>query len=497
VTPADQPPGLLRALVVLRERWWVVLVATLACVGAAVAITATSVKEYSATARLLFKESGLEAAVGGASPSPSSDPEGDKATNTELVTTNDVARRVKAALKLRDPPDALIGAMTVSNEQSGSLVNVTATDTDPVKAARLATAFAEQYVRYSRDKQREKVREGEALIEEKIAALRPDDTAGRATLEGARRRLVLVEAVQTGNAEVVDSAQVPGSPSSPNPKRNVAVALFFGLLLGGAITFLLDQLDRRIKDVEDFESLYGIRALTAVPERRERQAGTMDLEPYRILRGSLAQLGSESDPIQTVLVTSAVPEEGKTTVAAGLATAIALSGQTVVLVEADLRRPTLHLQFDLGADRRGLTSALVGGIPVTQLLRRPQAALRNLEVLPSGPVLPASSELLRSEEMAHLLEDLRAHADFVVLDAPPLLPVADAQVLLSHPQVDACVVVCRAYHTTRDQIRATRAILERQRVARLGLVVNGLHLQQASYDYEVRAGAHGRASARR
>jgi capsular exopolysaccharide synthesis family protein len=489
--PADEQPGIIRALRVLRERWWIVAVAAVVCVAASVAITVTSVKQYQATAKLLFKDSGLEAAVGGSSPAPSGDPEGDKATNTQLVTTYAVADQVKRVLRLPDDPDALIGMMTVTSEQNGSLVDVTATDPDPGRAARVATAFAQQYVAYSQRQQREKVRQGEDLIDQRIAELAPDDTAGRRSLEEAKRKLILVEAVQTGNAEVVDVAEVPGSPSSPNPKRNVAIALFFGLLLGVGIAFLLDVIDRRIKEVEDFESLYGIPALASVPERRGPAGGTTDLEPYRILRGSLALLSATQDaPTRSVLVTSAVSGEGKTTVAAGLATAIALAGSSVVLVEADLRRPMLHRQFDLGPDRRGLTTALVGGMPVTELLRRPQAALRNLQVLPSGPVLPASAELLRSGEMALLLEELRQHAEFIVLDAPPLLPVADAQVLLTHPQVDACVIVARAFYTTREQVRQTRAVLERQRVSQVGLVVNGLRQQQAGYEYAARP-AHG------
>ncbi len=491
----DDAPGILNAIAVLRERWWVVLLAAAVCAGGSIAITVTSVKQYSATAKLLFQDSGVQEALGGAAPPASSDPQADQATNTELVTTNAVAQQVKTALKLPDSTDTLIGEMSVTNESSGNLVDVTATDVDPIRAARLATAFAQQYVLYSKNRILDQLAEGERLIDQKIARLDPSDKEGRASLEAAKRKAVLAEAGTTGNAQVIDTAEVPGSPSSPNPKRNVAIALFFGLLLGAGIAFLLNVIDRRIKEVEDFERLYGLRALAAVPEQRDRDELRTELEPFRILRGGLALLAEPHDPIQTVLITSAVPGEGKTTIAAGLATALALAGHAVVLVEADLRRPTLSRQFDLGAGQQGLTTALVGGVDPVSLLRRPQSTLRNLEVLASGPLLPASSELLRSEEMAHVLEELRGHADYVILDAPPLLPVADARVLLSHPQVDACVVVCRAYHTTRDEVRSARAILDRAHVPRSGLVVNGLRQAQAAYDYGPRPAA-GAASRR-
>jgi capsular exopolysaccharide synthesis family protein len=181
------------------------------------------------------------------------------------------------------------------------------------------------------------------------------------------------------------------------------------------------------------------------------------------------------------MVTSAVPGEGKSTVAAGLARAAALAGQRVILVEADLRRPTFHEQFALGDDPRGLTTALVGGAAVRGLLRPALSGMRNLSVLPAGPLPPNSAELLRSAEMASVLRDLAEEADIVILDAPPLLPVADAQVLLDHPQVDACIVVARAFRSTRDEVRRSRAVLERHRLTSVGLVVNGVRQRDTSY----------------
>jgi len=178
-----------------------------------------------------------------------------------------------------------------------------------------------------------------------------------------------------------------------------------------------------------------------------------------------------------------VPGEGKSTVAAGLARTMALAGEQVVLVEADLRRPTFHEQFQFDRDPRGLTNALVGGASIRDLRRSALPGLRTLTVVPAGPLPPNPTELLRSPEMQAVLRELAEQVDMIVLDAPPLLPVADAQVLLDQPQVDACLVVARAFQTTREQARRARAILDRHPLRPVGLVVNGLREKDSGYDY--------------
>src|SRR5262249_16590253 len=162
-------------------------------------------------------------------------------------------------------------------------------------------------------------------------------------------------------AQVFGKAGVPTAPSTPKPKRDFALAIVVGLVLGLALVFLIDLFDRRIKSVDDFETLYRLRSMSSIPERlteaqtnRDRQAA---LEPFRILRNRLAFISVKPD-IKIVMVTSAVPGEGKSTVSTGLSRAAALAGQRVILVECDLRRPTFHQQFDLGGDPRGLTTAL-------------------------------------------------------------------------------------------------------------------------------------------
>ena len=316
---------------------------------------------------------------------------------------------------------------------------------------------------------------GERLLTAKLNAVPATDTASRANLEAALRKLLVLEAVQTANAQVVDRAAEPGTPSSPNLKLNVLLALVFGLVLGVGLAFLLNLFDRRLTSVEDVEDQYDTRALASIPRlqlRRTRPLDRTQIEPFLILRAGLSVLNARRDT-RVVLVTSAVPGEGKTSVAIGLAYAVASSGQNVILLEADTKRPVLasRLRVDNNSNG-GLTTALVGGIPANSLLQVPFDDLPTLLVMPSGPPEANSATLLRSGEMGHLIEQLGETADLVVIDAPPLLPVADAQALLEHPELDAVLIVARVDFTKRDEARRAHQLLQRRNLPAIGLVVN-------------------------
>lgn len=491
VTPVAESGSLVSALRVLRERWLMVLFVTLAVAGGAAALSLSATKEYQASATLLIRPSQLATLI---DPQASSQrvPERDASTNLLLITSSAVADRAARRLGPGTTSDALLESVEATLEPDADLLTLSATDTVPRRAADIANAFAEEFIRYRRESDRRRVEEAEALLRRQLEGLplaegpdeEPDGT--RVQLEQALERVTALRVLTTGDAELVDRASPPSSASTPKPKRDIALGLVLGLIAGVGLAFLADLFDRRLKSVDDIEAAYRLRALISIPERprdvsteRERQAA---LEPFRILRNGLGTIGLDGMP-KVVLVTSAVQGEGKSTVAAGLARAAALAGQSVALVEADLRRPTFHQQFQLGGDRRGLTAALVGGHPVAGLLRPALPGLRSLLILPAGAMPPNAAELLRSPEMKRVLGELCETVDLVILDAPPLLPVADSQVLLEHPEVDAAVLVARAYQTTRDQAKRARAVLDRNDRVGLGLVVNGVREIDAGYDY--------------
>lgn len=482
--PRTEITPLVAAIRVVRERWLLIAIVTAVCVAAALAFSLTATKQYSATSSLLIQNSDLSAIVNPAV-RQDSDAARDLGTNLLLVRSGAVAER--AAKQLGDPSQstALLDKVDAEAEPDADLINVSATDPDPARAAQIANAFAEQFVSYRAEVAQRQIAEFETDLVNQINSLPQDADAQRAQVQTTLNQVTALKGVSNGDVEIVDKATPPTSASSPNPKRDAFLGLVLGLVLGLGIAFLVDLFDRRVKGLEDFESAYGIRALVAIPQRlrdpsthRERQAA---LEPFRILRNGLGFLAAP-DPVKVVMVTSAVPGEGKSTVAAGLARAAALAGQRVVLVEADLRRPTFHEQFRLEGERRGLTTALIGNIPATELMRPALPGLKAMQILPAGPLPPNSAELLRSARMSQVLEQLSHAVDLVILDAPPLLPVADARVLLDSPRIDACLLVARAYRTTRDEVRRARAVVEAHRSRGVGLVINGLRDEETGYD---------------
>ncbi len=468
--------GLLAAWRVLRERWWIVVLTAVLTTILALLLALASHKQYQATSKVVLETSSQlnNIVLNGAATNGNS--QTDAATALLLVGSNPVAEAVNRSLKLHESTEELLGQVTASAEPNSNLIDIKAQDSSPRRAAQIATAFAEQYVAYRQRSALAQVSQGEKLLRERLDELPPAATADRAQLQNALQRVIALEAVQTGEASVVDTAQVPRSPSSPRPKRNALVGAILGLLLGFGLAFLVDLLDRRVKTVEVFEAAYGLRTLVVIPPSSfssHREAlNSAGFEPYRILRSTLA-FSTMAGEAHAVLLTSAAPREGKTTVAVNLARAAAFAGQTVVLVETDLRRPSLSQHFSLQGTA-GLTTAVTDGRPVAEVVQRPVADLPSLSVLPCGPMPPNAAELLRSTEMDELIDELLSFNRLVIFDAPPILGLADAQTMLDNPRIDTALIVARAYQTTREEIRRTRAIISQRRVKPLGLVITGL-----------------------
>jgi polysaccharide biosynthesis transport protein len=471
-------PGLVRMLRVLRERWLVVLICPLLTLAVAVTYVERQPKQYTAVAKLKFSTNSLPSQVAGVAENQSIDPEGEKATNVQLVTTPPVAALVVKSLHLKMTPGEVLEEVSASNPQNDYIVDVSVTDSDPKRAASIANAFAEQYVVYSESQNIGQLVKGEQLIAQQTEKLPATDTVDRDNLRALSQKLLLLQSVQTGDAQVVSTAAVPTSPSSPKKKTTALIALLVGGLLGIGFAFMLNLIDRRVKSWEEFEELYGVPALAAIPRLPERPRSTWEvessLEPFRILLNGMLLLPNASS-INTVLVTSAVAGEGKTSVALGLARAAASSERTVILVEADLRRPALEYRLGVERSPHGLTSALNGEEHPLELLRAPIPDLEGfLRVLPSGPTPLNATNLMSSGRLLEIFEVLASHADLVVIDSAPLLPVADTRVLLDSVHLDACLVVARAGVTTRDQVRRARLVVERLRLKSVGLVVNTL-----------------------
>jgi polysaccharide biosynthesis transport protein len=472
--PPAERETLSALLDVLRRRWLLVLGVVLACVVAAVARYETSTRSYDATASVAFgnatlTESALQVTRG------SGDPERDAATNVLIASSRDVAQGVRRQLRLPAAPETLLSAVNVEAAPNANVINITASTDNRVFSARLANAFADQYLATQTQSQLSAIDAAQRDLQSQIAAL-PPGSADRTTLQQSSQRLDELRAIANGGLQIISRASAPSKPSGASLKTTIILGLLVGLALSGAIVFLLESLDRRVQSVEAFERAYRLPVLTTVPPSafKHDRAGERghSLEPYRILRSAL-DFVAVTRQLDTLLITSAVSGEGKSTASIDLAHAIALAGRRVVLVELDLRQPSFSHHFALDP-RRGITTALTGRAELSELLLQPVPELPNFLLLPAGSLPPNPSELLSSPAVSALLADLAGDDTMVVIDAPPLNPVADAQVLLNNPAIHAALIVARLGHTTRDQLQRARAILDRHMLQPVGLVVTGV-----------------------
>jgi tyrosine-protein kinase len=484
---AGESNSISNALAVLRHRWLIVGSVVLACVAVAVVQHGRSAKLYTATANVTFQSSTLSDAALQVASSGGSEPQREANTEMTIAHSPEVAAGVRSQLHVAAEPSELLKQVKVEAAPNADVLNIIASTSDPRYSARLANAFAEQYIAFKAKSQLAGIATAERKLQEQLAGL-PVGSPERTAVQQSLQRIGELRAVAGGGASIIGLA-TKGKLSGTSLSTTIVIGLAIGLAIAFSIVFLLESLDRRIKSIEEFEREYRLPALAAVPQsafRIHSAASRNELEPYRILRSAL-DFAAVTRQLDTLLVTSASSGEGKTTVAVDLAHAVALAGRRVVLVELDLRRPTFseHFGFDT---RSGLTTALARNAPLAELLIEPFPDLPNFSVLPAGRVPHNPSELLGSPGIAEIISELTAGESMVIIDAPPLNPVADAQVLLNNSAIHGTILIARLGHATRDQVRRARMILNRHIVEPVGIVVTGL-LDADRYGYGFYRGA--------
>lgn len=363
-----------------------------------------------------------------------------------------------------------------------------------------------------------------------------DSLLRRESETGVEARL---KGLRTSNIRVVDRARVPVRPSSPNKKRNLVLALLLGLAGGVGLAFLFDVLDNSVKTSEDVERYAGLPTLGVVPKfslegtnkaynygRRLKSAkepaqlvaatgaadaagegsgaapaapfvaevekaqhpGSIELVPqyfphsrlaesYRSIRTALL-LSSADHPVKTVAVTSALPGEGKTVTASNLAVTLAQSGKTVVIVDADLRRPRQHRIFRV-KNTFGLTTYLTDSVAIKDVIKSTE--IPNLFLVNAGPIPPNPAELLGSEKMTRFIRMMAEECDFLLFDLPPMLEISDALVLGA--KVDGMVLVVQGDKTSREALKKAREKLDLLKVRTLGVVINNVNMPHHGYSY--------------
>ena len=473
----------------LRRRMLIIVIAAVALPAGALAYSLNAEEQYTATAKLLFRDPGFDQKLlGGPVLAPSVDPAREAATNIGLVSLDTVAAQAAVAPAIR--PHALSPAeirdkVTVAAQGQSNVVAVSAVDPDPQFAARLANTISRRYIIFRRDADRGKIDQALRLVQLQLKEMTPRqrDAAQGRSLRQQVDQLRVLAALQTGNAELVQKAEPPVEPSSPKPVRNAILALVLGLAIGIGLALLLDRLDRRVRDHEAAERLLGRPVVGSIPNssslRSERRDALHldgeEAEAFRALRANLRYYDIDCD-IRSLLVTSSAPGDGKSTVARYLAATAAAAGVHTVLVEADLRRPTLNALFprlrgtglsDVLSDQAPLAAA-IGPQPVSMA---GATTGRTLDVIVAGAAPPNPTDLLESARMRTVLGDLEQRYDLVVVDSSPVTVVPDSIPLLG--RVSGVLVVMREAKSTSVGARRLRDQLDHLGIAPLGIVMNG------------------------
>ena len=311
-----------------------------------------------------------------------------------------------------------------------------------------------------------------------------DRHAGKVNLFTKSADDLSLRATATHDPVLVISPAGKATQVAPRPMNNMLAATLIGLVLGLCFAMLQEFMDDRINTPEEAKRIFGVAALGYIPLVEDpdarllgRSRGGNLLETYRVLRTNVNFSGVDA-PIQSIMVTSTIPGEGKSMTAYNLAVAMALDGRRVILVDADLRRPTVHKSC--GLERRpGLTNVLVGELALDEALQNTH--VRNLRVLTAGPLPPNPAEILNSKAMRRIHAELRERADIVIYDTPPCLATADAQVLSA--DVDGVLYVAQFGATRKSAMRRSAELLEQAHANLLGVVFNKIDISGNRDDY--------------
>lgn len=501
-----------RYLLMARRWWWLVVLCAIVAAVASFFISSQATPVYQASTTLLVRQAAdsnlneynalllSERLMG---------------TYAEMLEEGLVFEDVVDQLSLAVDPEDLAERISARQVGDTQVLRLSVEDTDPVRAARIADGVAEAFVVYNGEAQQERyagslealqaqIVELSALIDETSTRLEEIDASDasreeekaqleailasyrntHATLLQSYEEMHLTAVQSYETVSVLKRATVPRTPKRPRTATNTMLAGAVGAMLAVGVAFLVEYLDDTIKIPEDVNQVLGLSTLGVIGRFKkgadELAAVSEPLSPvseaFRMLRTNIRYSGVD-EPIRTLLVTSAGPTEGKSITVANLGVAMAQGGLKVVAVDADLRRPRLHKLFRLRV-QGGLTGSLLEG---TMDGRLQPSEVEGLVVLPSGALPPNPVDLLGSKRLQELLQVMAQHMDMVLIDSPPVLPVADAVVLAQ--LVDGVLLVLDAGETRRDVAQRAVESLRQVDANLIGVVLNRVPSRRGSGYY--------------
>jgi capsular exopolysaccharide synthesis family protein len=406
----------------------------------------------------------------------------------ELLTTTPVAHQ--AATLLHPPPanpDALLGHVTATPDLATGFISVSATGATPQEAANIANAFASAVAVTRAQQAVSSLNSAIAQATQQLNALPAGDHSARAPLLQEIQQDQALRVAQGANAQIVQPALPDAAPVSPHVTKAVALALVAALLLALGAVALAETADRRLRDADDLEPLTGRPLLSQIPKSAfSGKAPTPgELEAFRTLNATLTYFNVDQ-PKPMIVVTSAGKGEGKTTVAIQLAIASARAGNDVILVDADLRHPSVAERLNVRPGM-GIESVLVGkarlegAVEDHEVTHTPREG--SLRILPAFQVPPNPGQLIASKQMRMLLEALASVSDTVIIDTSPALLVADALPLFE--AASGVLIVARVNHTHKKAIRRLQWLIESAKGTVLGTVATDTERRRSAgrYDY--------------
>ena len=501
---AREGSTLRHSLAVLRRRWPLVLAFTIAVPAAAYYLSTLQSTRYEAMAQVLVSRQNLAASLTNTvDPTVYQQPDRVLDTQAQLAREPEVARRVLQAIGLHRTPDDLLRNSSVSPEANVDLLDFRVRDGNADLAKLLATSYANQFTRYREQIDTSVLRSARQDIQARLTELRRagDHTSALyQSLADTAAKLRTMEALQKQNTYVARAA-TDATKVQPKPVRNAVLGGLVGLFLGIVAAYLREAFDTRVRSERDIAERLGLPLLGRLPRPRRRLQRANDLvmvsepssaegEAFRILRTNVEFVNIERDA-RTIMVTSAVEREGKSTTTANLGVAFARAGRRVVLVDLDLRRPFLARFFDLEG-LPGLTDVALGNATLEEaVVSIPIPAVggassngrgTSINVLSAGTPPPDPGEFVEKRIVGDILTAARENADVVLVDSPPLLHVGDAVTLSA--KVDALMIVTRLNVLTRSTLAELARVVESLPNQTLGFAVTDAGVEgQYGYDY--------------
>ena len=487
----------------LRNHWLVVLMVAVLAGVLAFAISSQSQPQYRTSLQVLFRETTIGQQVAGVpvfeTPQANSTAGSEMTTNVTLLGSETVAKSVIRRLQLGVDVQSLLRRVSVKQVGLSNIGEITVRARRAREAQQIADAWGNAFIALRRQADQNKLGDAIGLLEQRLDAL----PAAEANSEIARQsreqlqRLELLRSVQDGNAEVVVPAGLPEEPFTPRTRRTVIIAVILGALLGVGLASVRRALDRRVKDPDDVGAILGLPVLGQISAAAFAEAGSLvpgnageadvwrSTEEFRTLATSLRYIGDPKHR-RSIAITSAAPDEGKTTVVSNLAVALARAGRRTAVIDGDLRRGRLHSYFGIDPNA-GLASVAAGITPPREAWAHVplEPAESELLVMPAGPPPPDPVQIIESRAVSQLVRDARKAFECVLVDTPPVLVVSDA--LAFARRVDAVLLVARLGKTTRDHLERLATALDQVGVRPVGVVVTGVRRKRAyyatAYDY--------------